>query len=96
VQRQIRSLLASKGRGLAVSGVVRLRASILGRLASSVLMEAARFLVIGPEGVARGEEDGKGAAGEVSDPCCLATAAAAPAGLAAMAERGRGPVGAEW
>lgn len=89
MQRQIRSL-----------GVLRLKSSSLGRLASSVLIEAARFLVIGPGGGAGSEaEDGKGAAagaaGEVSDPCCLATAGAAPAGLAAMAERVRGPVGAE-
>ncbi len=54
----------------------------------------------GPGGEPGGEpEADKGAAaGEVSDPCCLAApaAGAAPAvGLAAMAERERGPVGAE-
>ena len=110
VQRQIKSRPASNGLEPAVLGVLKLRFSILGRLASSVLMEAARFRVIGrrggsPEGASAGvgggggPEEDKGAVGEVSDPCCLAaaTAGAAPAaGLAAMAERVRGPVGAEW
>lgn len=50
VQRQIKSLLPSKTLGLAVLGVLRFKLSIFGRFASSVLMEAARFLVIGPGG----------------------------------------------
>lgn len=91
VQRQIKSLLASKGRGLAVPGVERLRFSILGRLASSVLIEAARFLDIGARTDSLGAA--AAAAGVVSDPCCLA--GSAPAGLAAMAERVRRPVDAE-
>jgi hypothetical protein len=90
-----------------VLGVARLRFSILGRLASSVLMVAARFLVIERRrsswegswsGGAGGPEEDKGFAGEVSDPCWPAAAGGptAPAGLAAMAERVRGPVGAGW
>ena len=49
VQRQIR-LPASNGLALAEPGVFRLKLSILARLASSVLMEAARFLFIGRRG----------------------------------------------
>jgi hypothetical protein len=98
--------LASRGRGLAVLGVVRLKLAILDRLASSVLMEAARFLVIGcrvgslPSSGGEGGEptEDKGAtrvAVVVSDPRCLATAAGGgPPGFAAMAERVMGPVNA--
>ncbi len=50
MQRQIK-LPASNGLALAEPGVLRLRLSILARLASSVLMEAARFLFIGRRGV---------------------------------------------
>lgn len=93
VHRQITSRLAEVGRGPAVLGVLRPRFSSFGLLASSVLMEAARFLVMAPRGMSlteaeawavgggggRGVPDAdKGAAvGEVSDPCCLAPAGAA-------------------
>ncbi len=49
VQRQTR-LPASNGLALAEPGVLRLKFSILARLASSVLMEAARFRFIGRRG----------------------------------------------
>ncbi len=66
----------SKGRGLAVPGVVRLRCSSLGRLASSVLMDAARFLGMGR----RGESDDPvvSGGGEVGD--------GGPAGTVVVAE----------
>lgn len=50
VQRHMWSLVLSGERELEVPGVSKVRSSIRGRLASSVLMDTARFLVIGPRG----------------------------------------------
>lgn len=62
----MRSFVLSGDRELAVPGVFKLRFSMRGWLASSVLMDAARFLVIGPRGESGARFGGFGALGPAS------------------------------